>query len=151
MATMTREQIERMPDTPGKARLLAAIGWADDQHKKQESARVAALPDIPMYDASEIKLEKALQSLCERELHRRGIEYLHLSPRCREKAGWPDLVFAAAGRPCAVELKGPTGKLSDDQKRILDGMERNGWEVAVLRTFEQFRAFIECEGWEGQA
>jgi hypothetical protein len=51
------------------------------------------------------RMERDLQRLCEQELNRRGIAYLHLSPMAREKIGWPDLVFAVAGVPMAVELK----------------------------------------------
>lgn len=130
------------------------VAEAAERAKKEEAARIAFLPDIPAYEASHTKLEKALQRLCELELRRRGIEYLHLSPKAREKVGWPDLVFCVKGRPCAVELKGPQGQLSADQKRMLDAMEANGWEVAVLREFVQFKAFLDVElteEWEGQA
>jgi hypothetical protein len=88
--------------------------------------------------------ESELQKLCESELNRRGIEYLHLSPMAREKKGWPDLVFALHGTAYAVELKSQTGTLSDDQSHRLARMEQepNRWTVRLIRTFEDFRRLL---------
>jgi hypothetical protein len=91
--------------------------------------------------------ERELQRLCEQELSRRGIVYLHLSFRAREKAGWPDLTFVLSARNCwgipmAVELKTANGKLSSDQESTLKRMGENGWRVRVCRSFEQFREII---------
>lgn len=110
---------------------------------------------VPQGQKAEIKLEKDLQKLCEQELSRRNIEYLHLSPRAREKVGWPDLTFARrifvtgvyyrkAGEvqefalPVACELKGPDGKLSEEQIMCLSKMKDNGWTTFVCRTFDEF-------------
>jgi hypothetical protein len=92
----------------------------------------------------DIRLESDLQWLCESELNRNGIEYLHLSPRAREKKGWPDLVFAINRVPYAVELKAPGGKLSEDQERRLSrmGNPTNGWVMRVLRSFEEFHRLV---------
>lgn len=88
------------------------------------------------------RAEKKLQSECEKELHRRKIAYLHLSPRAREKKGWPDLTFALKLFPCtypvAVELKSKSGKLSQDQVRVLTQMHENGWRVFVMRDMKSF-------------
>ena len=89
------------------------------------------------------RAEKELQRLCEQELSRRGIEYIHLSFRAREKRGYPDLTFALDGVPVAVELKSATGKLSPDQVKVMQRMERNGWRTHVVRSFEQFRKIIK--------
>ena len=86
--------------------------------------------------------ERDLQRLCEQELNRQGIAFLHLSPMAREKAGWPDLVFAIAGIPFAVELKTQAGKLSAEQEHMLARMQANGWTVHVVRSYEAFRALI---------
>ncbi len=90
-------------------------------------------------------LERELQAKCEGWLARHGIAYLHLSPRAREKAGWPDLVFARStggSRPAtiayAVELKSARGRLRDGQKAMLEEMARNGWTTAVVRSYEGF-------------
>lgn len=95
---------------------------------------------------SEAAEEAGLQKLCEQELNRNGIAYLHLSPRAREKKGWPDLTFVVNGIPVAVELKSATGTLSADQKAILDQMERNGWKVAVVRNFDGFNGVLNKWG-----
>ena len=110
--------------------------------KRAEERRIEALPDVKMYPASDVKIEKDLQKLCEQELCRNEIEFLHLSPMAREKQGWPDLTFVINGQPYAVELKGPTGKLSDAQRAVLGRMKANGWDVAVCRTFDCFKRII---------
>ena len=106
-------------------------------------------------DGKQSGLEKDLQRLCEQELSRRGIWYLHLSPRAREKAGVPDLIFCApavvectdcmfgkAWAPWAVELKTPAGKVSPEQRKTLADMETNGWRTAVVRSYEEFRNVV---------
>jgi len=93
--------------------------------------------------------EKELQRLCEQELSRRGIVYLHLSFRAREKKGWPDLAFvlptvqSKPGIPWAVEVKTIVGRLSKEQKAMLRDMALNGWQVRVIRSFEDFRDILE--------
>jgi len=94
--------------------------------------------------------EKYLQRLCEQELSRRSIAYLHLSFRAREKKGWPDLTFVLPtewgkpGIPWAVELKTASGIVSKEQKTMLRDMELNGWQVRVIRSFEEFRDILEA-------
>ena len=90
----------------------------------------------------EARQERELQTLCERELNRRGIAYLHLSPRARERAGWPDLVFVVEGIPYAVELKTAAGRLTPEQRQMLQGMAANGWRTHVVRDFESFHALL---------
>lgn len=86
--------------------------------------------------------EKQLQRLCEMELNRRGIVYLHLSFRAREKIGWPDLTFVIKGRPYAIELKTTKGILSLEQINLLTRMADNGWTTNVCRSFEEFVTVI---------
>jgi len=86
--------------------------------------------------------ERELQRLCEQELSRRGIAFLHLSFRARERAGWPDIVCCVTGRPYAIELKTATGKLSEAQAWMLGRMKENGWNCHVCRSFEQFTEII---------
>lgn len=89
--------------------------------------------------------EVDLQRLCEQALSSRGIVYLHLSPRAREKAGWPDLVFCLSGRPFAVELKTPAGRLSPDQERLLARLAADGWNTRIVRSFDAFLAILEAQ------
>ena len=89
--------------------------------------------------------EKELQRLCEQELSRRGVEYLHLSHRAREARGWPDLTFVIVGTPYAVELKTATGKLSAEQDKTLRRMAANGWRTSICRSFDEFRNAIDSQ------
>jgi len=118
----------------------------------------AAQPPVPRPTKHEVKAEKDLQRQCEQELHRRGIEYLHLSPMAREKKGWPDLTFAwrlnlIMGIPIAVELKAPAGTLSDDQVKVLTNMKANGWYVYVIRDMAVFVDLLngmDVEQWKSE-
>ncbi len=100
---------------------------------------------------AEQSLESKLQKLCEQELSRKGIAFLHLSFRAREKKGWPDLVFCVRGMPVAVELKAATGKLTPEQQRMRLQMKANGWHFYVVRSFDVFRDVLECSGLESRA
>ena len=107
--------------------------------------------------AYESGLEAGLQKLCEQELSRRGIEHLHLSPKAREKKGWPDLTFTlklttngAQAIPMAVELKTATGRLSDDQLDRLTKMQRNGTCVRIIRSYDAFCALLDGKLTEGE-
>jgi hypothetical protein len=88
--------------------------------------------------------EKELQRDCENLLRLRGIEYLHMSNRAREKEGWPDLVFALRSVFCGVELKKSDGIVSNAQERCLERLKANGARVCVCRTVEEFRAFLDA-------
>ena len=127
-----------------------------------EAGRLAGL-NVERETKADHQAERELQRLCESELMRRGIEYLHLSPRAREKQGWPDLTFCVpsvytyiamsnpnpCGTPYAVELKTRTGRLSDAQKGTLGRMQDNGWCVRIVRDFDAFRAILDrnwCAG-----
>ncbi len=84
------------------------------------------------------KLERDLQHKCEQYLQLHQVVYLHLSPRAREKEGWPDLVFMFNRIPYAIELKTATGKLTTAQEELLEQMREQGWMVAVCRSFADF-------------
>jgi hypothetical protein len=86
--------------------------------------------------------ESELQQLCENELRRRRIAFLHLSPRAREKEGWPDLVFAVYGKATAVELKTSVGRLSEAQEQLHRELRASGWDVFVFRSFEPFHVLV---------
>jgi len=90
----------------------------------------------------EARREAELQKQVERWLMLHGIEYLHLSPRAREKAGWPDLVFAVQGQAVAVELKTATGMLSEAQEACLARLQADGWRVAVCRSVPDVVALV---------
>jgi len=105
-----------------------------DEYKRMRDGKLPPMRVEPGAQTKEdLRRESELQRDCENELSLRGIEYLHLSIKARERKGWPDLTFSvpfhregwrcptccARGRHYAVELKTATGRLSDDQKRVL--------------------------------
>jgi len=128
-------------------------------YQEQARQQIEGLPGIPPVREEDLsikaddKAERELQRICEQELCRRGIAFLHISFRGREKRGWPDLTFALEGRPIAVELKSQSGKLSEDQVKCLTEMKANGWEVYVLRAFQDFWYLLEgntVKQWEAE-
>lgn len=131
--------IDKINEASLRDRLLAAMKATAPEPKHAEEA--AALAD----EIEGEKQEKELQRLCEQELSRRGIPYLHLSHRAREKAGWPDLVFPSFGRFFAVELKTKTGKLSKDQKRVMQGLEHHDALCAVVRSHRELVQLLDAE------
>ena len=95
-----------------------------------------------------VKNEKQLQNQCENYLRLHGIEFLHLSFRAREKCGMPDISFANPndnGRFYGIELKSVFGKVSEDQKRVMANLEKNGAHVAVVRSLEEFIGVVNNE------
>lgn len=108
--------------------------------------------DKPFWSRPEREMQAALSNW----LTQHGIVSFHLSPRAREKVGWPDLTFAVAGHPLAIEIKSASGQLTQDQRRVMRAMAGNGWQVyvfrpagdepefRVLRTFEEFTAMVRA-------
>ena len=110
------------------------------------------LPVVPD-DGKQCDEEKVLQRLCEQDLGMRGIYWVHIPWRARHSKGHPDLTFCIPpkclpgqkfepGRPWAVELKSATGKVSADQQKTLALMGQNGWNVAVVRSFAEWRRVV---------
>jgi hypothetical protein len=110
---------------------------------KMDAADLQAITDVcDKVEAS--PLERTLQDLCEKELNRRGIWFLHLSPRAREKEGAPDLMFThpITHRFCGVELKSKTGEPSPEQIKTLVQLHSNGAMTGLFRSFPQFLSFL---------
>ena len=126
------------------------------EHLRQKQTPAERTAAAARETTADRQAEKELQGQCEARLRRDGIEFLHLSPRAREKKGWPDLTFALRmptscktcfvhyhePRPVAVELKTATGRISEDQKRTLGRMAGNGWQVRVARDYDTFCAIL---------
>ena len=125
---MKRADIDRMPESPGKDRLIAALRDADEAHKKIESARIAALPDLPISMVRPSKAEKQLQQAGEGILSVRGYRRMTAPEKTAYRSsgmaaglnGWfahiakpqgnplmPDLMIfdRTMTRCCMVELK----------------------------------------------
>ena len=107
MAMMWRKDAERMPDSPGKARLLAALDFSDAEYAKQEKKRIEALPDLRIRDP---KAEKHLQSVCEGLLTARGYRRMTAEEAVRSRqpeaftAGWYSHLHKPVGNPLHPDL-----------------------------------------------
>ena len=55
------------------------------------------------------------------------------------KTGFPDIQILYNGQVLFIELKSLTGKLSDSQKTLFQQIESNGFQVHIIRTFEDFQ------------
>jgi hypothetical protein len=92
------------------------------------------------------RYEHELQRLCEQELSRRGMVFLHLRTKQQAAAcpGLPDLViFPGNGFVLFVELKSFTGKLEEDQVKMHTKLAACGYYVAIARTFDRFVELLE--------
>ncbi len=123
--------------------LLRCMSPSDKQHfgKAGLTAEEAAAKFV-------LKSEGDLQDLIAKDLLRRGIwndcDAMHkkrTGPR-----GTPDFLFAVNGQACAVEAKFGAGTLSDEQKETIPKMITNGWRVAVVRSFQEYREFLRSVG-----
>lgn len=62
--------------------------------------------------------------------------------------GFPDLmVFNTRGAVGFMEVKTPTGKLSQNQSQVQSWMERDGFKYAVVRSKDDARETIKAWGW----
>jgi hypothetical protein len=64
------------------------------------------------------------------------------------RPGVPDLMLplpspSGRWRGLALELKAPSGRLAEDQRRWLDALQMQGWLVGVIWNFEEFQEFLE--------
>lgn len=63
-----------------------------------------------------------------------GWLFYHTYNSQRSNRGWPDVVLAhPSGRVIVRELKTMRGKLTPDQRKWLEALERAGWDVGVWR------------------
>lgn len=86
------------------------------------------------------------ESKIEREVkqwaRRQGILPLKMSPT--GTAGYPDDVFLFAGRCAFIEFKSPIGRLRPLQEVRIAELQRFGYPVAVVRTVQEGREFLEA-------
>lgn len=97
-------------------------------------------------EKAEVKAEKDLheQVVAYLEQHH-GIKVGHarMDRKSTYTLGWPDLTFALHGKACALELKVGKKKPDPDQLACIAAMEPNGWNVYVVRSLEEAKAFLE--------
>jgi len=70
-----------------------------------------------------------------RERHRRG----------RIRAGTPDLVALRGGRGMMIEVKRPSGRLTERQRMEHDRLRELGVPVTIARSVEDVERFLEEE------
>ncbi len=80
--------------------------------------------------------ERQLQQTVETLAEYLGWWVWHDNDSRRNKAGWPDLVLIRPGRLIFAELKTETGRLTDEQRRILSMLKMAGQEVYVWRPMD---------------
>jgi hypothetical protein len=67
------------------------------------------------------------------------------------KAGFADLICLFRGRGVLLEVKSPTGRLTDSQKALFPALEAVGWPVTVVRSAKEAFDALKAAGapWSG--
>ena len=122
--------VEKMSD--GSRRELWSVGY-----DTRTGSEVVA--------AGEVKSEKALHEQVKGWLDRKGVSYVHgrMDKKSTVGVGVSDFVICWKGRFVAVELKTKTGKVRETQLLWGERVKENGGEFAVIRSYEDFRVFME--------
>ena len=113
--------------------------------------KAAGLPP-PMADIvkakvakSDLKRERDLQIQVVSWLRLRGhtVMWSAMHRKLTCTFGWPDITFAVCGRAVALECKLPGEQPTEDQKRVMAGLAKDGWAVKIVHSLDEARAFIE--------
>lgn len=102
---------------------------------------------------------KKQEDQAEKDLHKQVVDYLEqhrgikvgharMDRKSTYTVGWPDLSFSVNGKACAIELKVGKNDLSTEQYLCISDMQKNGCNVAVARSLEEVKAFLERMGAE---
>jgi hypothetical protein len=126
-----------LSDLPPRMKAQAEAQLKDAREKDWPAFLEAAREMADAFEAP--KRERDLLRLCCNDLSSQGIPYLHLSPKAREKAGWPDICFCKGGRFYGVELKTRKGIVSDAQKATIAQLAKCGAVTGVVRDFAEWR------------
>lgn len=80
--------------------------------------RMGALTLCEVFEKEDRKEELEMHRQFLNELHRRRIPHVHCrtDKKATTSKGTPDFILLWGGKGCAIELKGPHGKLSSDQE-----------------------------------
>lgn len=57
--------------------------------------------------------------------------------------GMPDLILIANNKVRFIELKYEDGKISNEQKEVHEKLKSNGFEVSVIRSFDEFTELVK--------
>ncbi len=95
---------------------------------------------------SDLKWEKELQSQIDNWLRLHGITAIRarMDRRTSNNLGTPDFLFAVQGRAVALEAKLPGREPTEDQRRVMAGLAKDGWKVAVVHSLDEARTVIEA-------
>ena len=95
--------------------------------------------DTPNGQAADSGPESELQRKCEKWLRENGFPYFHDSSRRKNKKGWFDLTcLLPEGRVVFIEFKSKSGRLSDEQKLLIQQANFLGHEVHEVRSYKRF-------------
>lgn len=85
------------------------------------------------------KGEKFLQSTISNYLRLHGVPFLwnRMDRKHTGVVGTPDFVCFVNGKLLLWEVKTPTGKVSPEQIKFHDELKKQGFEVSIIRTFEE--------------
>ena len=98
--------------------------------------------DAKTESKNEIELQKQIYNL----LVQYGVNWIgYQNPRKKSQLppGTPDFVFCYKRISIAIEVKTKTGKLSDDQKKMIPLMEKDGWLVHVVRSLAEVKSILD--------
>jgi hypothetical protein len=59
------------------------------------------------------------------------------------KLGFPDLMILCKGKILFIEFKSLSGKLSENQKEVINSLEKQGFKTYIIRTFEEFKQILD--------
>jgi len=93
---------------------------------------------------ADVKREKELQNQIENFLRLRGITAIRsaMHRKTSNNLGTPDFLFAIWGRAVALECKLPGQKPTEDQKRVMAGLAKDGWYVKIVHSLDEMRAVL---------
>src|SRR4030095_15982746 len=98
-------------------------------------------------EAEEKELARA-----ERELQSEIVQYCNLQgivvlwhrtdKKSRATVGWPDLTLCKDGVPWGLEVKTEAGRVRPAQYETMRKMTLNGWQCAIVRSFQEFHNLV---------
>lgn len=112
--------------------------------KDRESLGKGGLLASEAMDKGNLLLERELQSEIVQYLRLHGIEVLwfRTDKRTRATIGWCDITFCKDGVPWGVEVKTNAGRVRPEQFETMRKMGLNGWQVAIVRSFQEFHNLV---------
>jgi hypothetical protein len=127
---------------------LARNAWRSTMRSDPPNAVNPAMRDRAGILENEYATEQDLTNAIIKELRARGCMCWHndaghtndsnAAKRGRPPAGFPDIpVYAPGGRHVLLEVKQPTGKLSEDQADFIKSIRKLEHHVSVVRTVQE--------------